>query len=389
MDDKIIRDAVKKHISLIADSAKALALDLWEHPECSWQEERSVKVLRAFLADHGIPTEGNYCGLPTSFRGDVGDPAGPVFAFAAEYDAMEGGHICGHNLIAAASTAAMCAASAVLGELGLPGGFAIIGTPGEEVGSGKIKLLKQGGLRGVDAVMMAHPGARTAPDRGSLAIRRYDVTFHGVASHAAGSPELGVNALDAMITLYNGVNAFRQQMPEHCRIHGIITEGGAAPNVIPEKSSCCFYLRSATEEWIEKLSKRFLEIVQGASLIAGTTYTVEDRSTGCQSRKPNRHLNENYIDVMKELGENIPIDPRPGRGSSDFGNFSQAVPGAHPYFSISETRIGGHSEAFRAAAGSPLGLEGMLRAATALACTGCRYLADPEFRAEVKRDFDA
>lgn len=384
-----IKDAVKKHIARIADEVRALALDIWEHPECSWKEERTVKVLRDFLARHGIATEDDYCGFPTSFRGDVGDGAGPVFAFAAEYDAMAGGHICGHNLIAGASTAAMCAASAVLGELHLPGGFAVIGTPGEEIGAGKIRLLKHDGLRGVDAVMMAHPGSQTAPDRGSLAIRRYDVTFHGVASHAASSPERGVNALDAMITLFNGVNAFRQQMPEHCRIHGIITEGGVAANVIPEKSSCCFYLRSATEEWIEKLSKRFLEIVQGASLIAGTTYTAEDRSTGCRSRKPNRYLNANYVEVMRELGETVPDDLPPGRGSSDFGNFSQAVPGAHPYFRIAERSLGAHSAEFREAAGSPLGLDGMLRAATALACTGCRYLADAEFRAAVKRDFDA
>ena len=132
-----------------------------------------------------------------------------------------------------------------------------------------------------------------------------------VASHAAASPELGVNALDAMLTLFNGVNAFRQQMPEHCRIHGIITEGGVATNIIPDKAACRFLLRSATEEWIEKLSKRFLEIVQGASLIAGTTYTVEDRSTGCKSRKPNRYLNASYVEVMTELGEKVPANPPP------------------------------------------------------------------------------
>ena len=237
--------------------------------------------------------------------------------------------------------------------------------------------------------MMAHPGSVTSPDCGSLAIRRYDITFHGVASHAAASPELGVNALDAMLTLFNGVNAFRQQMPEHCRIHGIITEGGVATNIIPDKAACRFLLRSATEEWIEKLSKRFLEIVQGASLIAGTTYEVEDRSTGCKSRKPNRHLNASYAEVMAELGEKLPADPPPGRGSSDFGNFSHTVPGAHPYFRIAETRIGAHSQEFRAAAGSPYGLDAMIRAATALAYTGCRYLADEQFRADVHRDFDA
>ena len=387
MDNRALKAAVKEQISLIADEVKALALDIWEHPECSWKEERTVKLLREFLDRHGIPSEENYCGFPTSFRADVGDPAGPVFAFAAEYDAMAPGHVCGHNLIAAASTAAMIAATKVLQAEHLPGGLAIIGTPGEEAGSGKIQLLKHDGLRGVDAVMMAHPSSKTSPDCGSLAIRRYDITFHGVASHAAASPELGVNALDAMLTLFNGVNAFRQQMPEHCRIHGIITEGGVATNIIPDKAACRFLLRSATEEWIEKLSKRFLEIVQGASLIAGTTYTVEDRSTGCKSRKPNRYLNESYVEVMTELGEKVPANPPPGRGSSDFGNFSQTVPGAHPYFGIADRKIGAHSTEFREAAGSPRGLEAMLKAATALACTACRYLADEKFREAVQQDF--
>ncbi len=389
MDRSKLKNAVKEKIAAMSKEMIALALDIWEHPELAWHEEHSVKVLREFLAKHGVESADNYCGYPTSFRGDFGADGGPVFAIAAEYDALPPGHACGHNLIAAAGVGAMCAAAAAMKELGLPGKLVILGTPAEESGSGKVQMLKKDCLRGIDAVMMVHPSAVTIPDRGSLAIKRYDVTFHGVSSHAAASPELGVNALDAVVTLFNGINAYRQQLPEFCRIHGIITNGGVRPNIIPDEASCRFYLRSADEAWMDKIDKRFCEIVKGAALIAGTTYTLSDYSLGCQSRKPNRYLNESYVEMMTELGETIPPKPIAGRGSSDFGNFSQAIPGAHPYFRISEKAIGGHSEDFMEAARSPLGLENMLKAATAMAYTACRFLAEPEFRDAVKKDFEA
>ena len=388
MDRSELKTAVRENIAALSEELKALALDIWEHPGLAWHEDYAVKVLREFLAKHGIPCSDGYLGYPTAFRGDCGADGGPVFAIAAEYDSLPPGHACGHNLIAAAGAGAMCAASAVLKKCGLPGKLVILGTPAEESGSGKVHLLNKGCLDGIDAVMMVHPNSVTIPDRGSLAIKRYDVTFHGVAAHAAASPELGINALDAVITLFNGVNAFRQQLPEFCRIHGIILSGGTRPNIIPDEASCRFFLRSADEEWMKKIDKRFCEIVQGASLIAGTTYSLGDFSSGCKSRLPNRYLNESYVEMMTELGETIPAKPAAGRGSSDFGNFSHAVPGAHPYFRISDHKIAGHSADFMEAARSPVGLEGMLKAATAPAYTACRFLNEPEFRAAVRKDFE-
>jgi len=277
----------------------------------------------------------------------------------------------------------------VLQEFELPGKLVILGTPAEESGSGKVRLLEQGALEGIDAVMMSHPAWCTAPDTGSLAIRRYDVVFHGVSSHAAGSPELGVNALDAVVTLFHGVNAFRQQMPEFCRIHGVVTNGGAMPNIIPAEASCRFYLRSADEEWMEKLDRRFSQMVQGASLIAGTTFTQKKYSIDCRSRKPNGPLNGSYLEMMTELGEEVPPYSDQCRESSDFGDFSRTVPGAHPYFGIADHRIGAHSPEFMQAAQSPRGLTSMLKSASALAYTACRFLDDPEFRKAVKQDFEA
>ncbi|MBE6402889.1 MAG: M20 family metallopeptidase [Lentisphaerae bacterium] len=387
MDTKKIFEALKSEVELISSELEALAVDLWEHPELAWKEFYAAETLCKFLKKHDIDAQANYLDFPTAFRGDIVNGDGAVFALTAEYDALPPGHACGHNLIAAASVGAAIAAARVMKKLDLPGTLVIMGTPAEESGGGKVKMLQKGALNGIDAVMMSHPSWRTIPDPGSLAIRRWDVTFHGVSSHAGGTPELGINALDAVMMLFNGVSFQRQQMPDFCRIHGIVTHGGKMPNIIPDTASCRFYLRSATEEWMEKLDERFDNMVKGAALLTGCTYTKEKFSIDCRSRKPNALLNSSYCEVMAELGENIPANVPEGRGSSDFGDFSQAVPGAHPCFAISPGKIGGHSIEFQEASRSELGLKNMLKSAIALACTACRFLDDESFRNAVKADF--
>lgn len=387
MDLDLLKNAIRKEIAGLQDELRDLALDLWEHPEMAWKEEYSSKKLCEFLTDHGIITEKGYCNFPTAFRSETENGYGKTFAFACEYDALKPGHACGHNLIAACSAGAMIAASRIMKKFNLPGKLVILGTPAEESGAGKVHLMKHNVLDGIDAVMMAHPGKCTIPDRGSLAIRRYDITFHGKSSHAAGSPELGINALDAVMLLFSAVNCQRQQMPEFCRIHGIVTDGGVAPNIIPETASCRFFLRSATEEWIEILDNRFDAMVKGVAMCTGTEYTKETLSINCRSRKPNAALNEAYVEMITELGETIAAEPKVGRGSSDFGDFSQAIPGAHPYFDIAGKNIGGHSVEFMEASRSELGLNNMIKAAQALTFTACKFLSDPEFQEKVQADF--
>lgn len=389
MDLNQLKQTVKEEFSGLQEELKTLALDLWEHPEMAWKEEYSSQKLCDFLTEHQIQTSKGYCGFPTAFRSEVSNKNGKTFAFACEYDALKPGHACGHNLIAACSVGAMIAASRIMKKLDLSGRLVILGTPAEESGAGKVHLMKHNVLDGIDAVMMAHPGKCTIPDRGSLAIRRYDVTFHGAAAHASGSPELGVNALDAVMLLFSAVNCQRQQMPEFCRIHGVVTDGGVAPNIIPETASCRFFLRSANEEWMEKLDQRFDNMVKGVSLCTGTTYTKKSVSIDCRSRKANAALNEAYVEFITELGEEISPTPKEGRGSSDFGDFSQAIPGAHPYFAITDPCNGAHSLEFMEAARSPRGLENMIKASQALAFTACKFLMDEEFRKKVESDFTA
>ena len=387
MDKENIFSAVKREVDLIAGELKTLALDLWEHPELAWQEFYAAEQLCNFLRSHDIETESNYLDFPTAFRGDAGVRPGAVFALAAEYDALPMGHACGHNLIAASSVGGAIAAARVIKKFSLPGRLVILGTPAEESGGGKVRMLAKGALDGIDAVMMAHPSWRTQRDPGGLAIRRWDVTFHGVASHAGAAPELGVNALDAVMMLFNAVSYQRQQMPDVCRIHGVVTHGGKMPNIIPESASCRFYLRSSSEEWMEKLDKRFHNMVEGAALMTGCTYTKEKFSIDCRNRKPNAVLSDSFCEIMGRLGENIPATVPAGKGSTDFGDFSQTIPGSHCYFGISPVRIGGHSIEFQEASRSEYGLNGMIKSACALACTACRFLDDEEFRVEVKAEF--
>ena len=387
MESARLKQAIREEFAKLQDELKTLALDLWEHPETAWNEVYSSRKLCNFLTEHQIGTEQGYCGFPTAFRGESGSTPGKTFAFACEYDALKTGHACGHNLIAACSAGAMIAASNIMKHLNLPGRLIILGTPAEESGAGKVHLLKHNVLDGIDAVMMAHPGKCTIPDRGSLAIRRYDVTFHGQSAHASGSPELGVNALDAVMLLFSAVNAQRQQMPESCRIHGIVTDGGVAPNIIPDSASCRFFLRSASEEWMEKLGQRFDNMVKGVALCTGAEYTKKSVSIDCRSRKPNAALNEAYVELITELGEEISPVPKEGRGSSDFGDFSQVIPGAHPYFAITDPCNGAHSPEFMEAARSKRGLDAMIKASQALTYTACKFLTEEEFQKKVQADF--
>ena len=224
-------------------------------------------------------------------------------------------------------------------------------------------------------------------DTGTSALRKYNVTFIGREAHAAGNLDTAVNALDAVMLMYAGINAFRQQLPAFCRIHGIVDDGGHVPNVIPGRASCCFYLRSTSEEWMEKLDARFRAIAKGAAMMTGAKLRIVQPSKPYRSRKPNAPMNEQYLADMAELGANPVRGTAVNMGSSDFGDFSQALPGVHDYFGISDRQIPGHSVEMAKAAKSDFGLESALRAAAAMAHIALKFMTDKNFRAEVKRDF--
>ena len=375
------------HIGGIKKRLRCLSDAIWNNPELAYKEFFAVEQAVEFLKEQNFTPETNYGGIATAFKAEYGTGK-PTFAIFAEFDALpDVGHGCGHNLICASALAAFCAAAKILSENTLPGKIILLGSPAEESGGGKIKMINKGCLDGVDAAMMVHPSYRATPDTGSSAITRFDVIFHGKASHAAGAPELGINALAAVNLLFAGVNAYREQVPEDSRMHGIITDGGEAPNVTPARAACRFFLRSTNQEWIKKMEKRFKDIVHGAELMTGATAEIIPFNIPYMARKPNAALNKLYIESISRLGMDYVIPERGGRGSSDFGNVSQSVPGIHPYFPVTNHEIACHSDAFRIASGSDFAFDNAMNAAAAMANIAIQYLTDSSFKEQVDADF--
>ncbi|MBE6387711.1 MAG: M20 family metallopeptidase [Lentisphaerae bacterium] len=370
-------------IAGIKGDLRKLSDDIWNNPELAYQEHFASTQAKNLLENLGYSVKKPCFGLDTAFTAEYGSGT-PVFAIFAEYDALpEIGHGCGHNLICAAAIAAFHAAARAISEKKLSGKVVLLGSPAEESGGGKVRMIENGCLQSVDAAMMVHPSFRAIPDTGSTAISRFDVIFHGKASHAAGAPELGVNALAAVNLLFAGVNAYREQTPENVRMHGIITCGGEAPNITPDLASCRFFLRSTDQKWMEKIEKRFLDIVRGAELMTGATAEVKPFNIPYKARRPNDALNRNFLEGITKLGVKYIIPATGGRGSSDFGNVSQLIPGIHPYFPVADHEIPGHSQLFRDACGTDFAFGNAMTAAAAMADTAVKYITDANFKAEV------
>ena len=382
-------EEIKRSVGKHAEDLGAISKKIHENPELGFEEHQACAWQVQLLRKWGWEVQTPFAGLDTAYRAVRGEGS-PVFCFMSEYDALpEIGHACGHNLICASALGAGQALSAALHLKKIPGRVVVMGTPAEESKGGKVFIVRSGGLEGIDAVLMAHPSYRTTPDLGSTAIQRLDVAFTGVSAHAAGAPECGKNALDAVMLLFQGVNAWRQQLPESSRIHGIVVDGGVAPNIIPDLASSTFFLRSPVDEVLAQMVGRFRNIVEGAALMTDTEPEIVTSPVPYKARRPNQSLNDAYLREAERLGLNPVTPDRPSRGSSDFGDVSHVVPGAHVGFGISEVEIAGHSIAFREAAGSAYGHRQMLRAAEALARVGYRYFVDVAYRKSVQDGFRA
>ena len=370
------------------------ARTIWEDPETAFSEHTASRLLTDLLKRYGFAVECPYAGMDTAFRAEfVRGTGGATFALASEYDALVGlGHACGHNLSGVASVAAAYAAKVYMEKHDLSGRIVVLGTPAEERGGGKVLMLRNSDcLKDVDAVMMAHAsGGKTKRDAGSTGIRGFEVTFRGLASHAAGGPEKGINALDAQMLLFDAIGLYRQQMDRKAIIHGIILEGGEAANVIPDHTRSRFGIRSEKPELIAQVHDRFVKMVEGAALMTGCSFEIDEYAVPYQPRKPNRVLNDLYMEAARELDMNATDELPSGRGASDFGDFSQAVPGAHPYFGIAEPgqpAAPGHSELMKSYSNGEYGYDNMLKAGAALAYCALAVLADAELRAAIRREF--
>ena len=385
MSDQPGLEQVKSAAADLSTEIIRIVHSLYEQPEISLQEVASSTLLAGILESNGFEITKNLAGMETAFVGKIGTGALKI-ALIAEMDALPGlGHACGHNIIAAASTGAALILRRVLPPEAAT--ILIYATPAEELGIGKIELIKAGCFAGVDFAMMVHPSSRRQVIKQFLGLAKIRFIFHGRPAHAAAYPEDGINALDAVIQTFNSVNALRQQTRQDVRIHGIITEGGVAPNIIPAKASCYFYVRADDLHELEQVKARLIACAEGGATASGCRLEIESDPRVIAPLKIIPAFYRIYSEKLALLGL-VEADARPDRnkGSSDIGNLSQVVPTIHPHVPIGDG-INIHTNGFAAATVSPKGEMAAIEGATALALTVIELAYSPPVREEIVKIF--
>ena len=385
-----LKRAVCAEVDRLSDELLRISRAIHAEPELAFEERAAARLLVDTLRTAGLEVESGAYGLETAFAAEVG--SGPAcVAVLAEYDALpEIGHACGHNLIATAGVGAGLALSA-LGER-LPGRVRILGTPAEERGCGKELMARQGALDGVDAAMMMHPSSVNLVTMPCVCLAELDVTYRGHAAHASAMPERGVNALDALVIGYQAVAALRQHIRTTERIHGIITDGGQAPNVVPERASGRFYVRAANADALEALKGRVEGCFRAGAAATGADLQLVWGEADYLDIRFNAALAERFRRNAEGLGrEFFPIEKLPAslQGSTDMGNVSHRVPSIHPMLAAAPLHCTIHNAEFEKWAGSEMGDAAALDGAKALAMTAIDFLTDPDLRERARSLFES
>ncbi len=354
------------------------------HPEVVFEETFAADLLASALG-----TEAGAYGLDTAFESRYGLGSGPSVAVICEYDALPGiGHGCGHNLIAAAGLGAGLAAASLVEEAG--GRLVVLGTPAEEGGGGKVKMIERGAFDGVDAAMMVHPASEDLTEPDAIAVASFRVEYHGVGAHAAAFPERGRNALDAAVLGYNAVAALRQHIAASERVHGIFVEAGEKPNIVPDRAVAEWYVRSDTQASLQPLKERVLACLEAGAAAAGCRMEWALTAPEYSDLRTNRPLLELYRANSADVGRPV-TEPGPGRrimASTDMGNVSHLVPSIHPLLATSPPEVSLHSADFADWAASPQGDRAVLDGAKAMAMTTVDLWLRPDAVAEVRAAFD-
>ena len=368
MDAEKLKLKVKDSVESQRQQLIQLSLNIHDNPELGFKEQKASAWLAGYLEDNGFHIERGIAGLPTAFRATYGQGR-PNIALLAEYDALpEIGHGCGHNIIGVSAVGAGVAAKHIVDQLG--GSIVVMGSPGEEVVGGKIDMAKAGAFEGIDVAMIVHPDTRNMPTEDALACSSVEVEFFGRSAHAAGQPHKGINALDAMLLAFTSINSLRQHIRGDARIHGIITDGGEAPNIVPAHSGATFLVRALDDDYLAELKDRVLNCFKGASIATGAELEYRWRDSTYAPMKSNMILASLFRQNLESLGRDVEdFDPRSGLGSTDMGNVSQLVPSIHPTIAIAPREVFVHTPEFAAATVSEAGHSGLLDAAKAMAMT--------------------
>lgn len=374
---------VRDEVARRADRLWDVALTLHADPEYAFGEHRAAALLTTELDREGFAVEHGTAGLPTAFTARAatqdGTPA-PTVALLLEYDALPGlGHACGHNLIAAAGLGAALATRAALADT--PGTVLAVGTPAEEGGGGKVTEVEAGVFDGVDAALMFHPGVYDWQWAPLTAQAPYRVGFHGRAAHPTGNPTEGIDALAALVQLFNTLAVTGRRLPEGSHVQGIVTHGGTATNIVPEYAEGLFGLRALTTTALDDLAHDLTTSAEGVARATGTRVEVERAAQGYAHFRDSTALSGRFAAHLARAGIEL-TPPAPGvhLGSSDIGDVSGRVPAIHPFVAIMGSDGSDHTPEFAAAAASDRGREVLLAATEALACTAADVLLDEGLR---------
>ncbi|HEX9854176.1 MAG TPA: M20 family metallopeptidase [Acidimicrobiia bacterium] len=363
------KQAAAQAFEAVEGDLRQISRWLYENPEVAYEEHESSHRLVEFMTANGFEVEYPAYGLATSFAARAGSD-GPEVIICAEYDALpEVGHACGHNIIATAACGAGVALRDAADQLGFR--VTVLGTPAEEAYGGKVDLIEAGAFSGAAAAMMVHPSVRDEVDPGVLAVAHVDVEFHGKESHAAFAPEKGINALDAAVQAYVNVSTLRQTLLATDRVHGVITYGGGAPNVVPPFTSMAWYVRSATRSRLDELYPRVLSCFEAAAIATGCKHEVHQRGHLYTDMVSDSLLADLYAANSEAMGRPMHrrgSDPPLG-GSTDMGNVSHEVPTIHPMLDIQSLPAVNHQREFAAHTITPAGERAIRDGALGMAYT--------------------
>jgi len=387
MDLDALKDRLVAEVDARADVLVEVSRAIHANPELNYEEHFAHDRLTDALEAEGLEPTRSAFDLATAFSAEAGS-AGPNIAILLEYDALPGiGHACGHNIIAAAGLGAGLAAAAVAPEAG--GRVRILGSPAEEGGGGKVLMVRRGALDAVDAAMMIHPADRDLTRIDAIAVQQVVATYHGEAAHAAAAPERGRNALDAAVLGYQAVAALRQHIGAAERIHGVFTDGGDKPNIVPARAESYWFVRSPTVAGLEALKPRVLASLQAGADATGCTMTHEWDDRPYFDMRDNAAMLDAWSANCARLGRTVEV-PTPRTavvGSTDMGNVSYEVPSIHPMIAVAPHGTAIHTEAFAAHTASDAADLAVLDGAKAMAMTVADLWADAGVLTRARAEF--
>lgn len=383
--DSACKPGIYETVESMREMLVQMSRYIHDHPELGHQEFKAHKLLTDVLEQHGFQVDRELLGMPTAFRAVYSSGGGPVLGLLCEYDALpELGHGCAHNLQGPAMVGAALALRRVLAAY--PATIIVYGTPAEESQSGKIPMTQAGLFDGLDIALMMHGSDTTTVDGKSLAVNVVDFIFEGKAAHAAIAPEKGVSALDAVLMTFNGIEYLREHVRADVRLHGVITDGGKAANIVPERAAAQFYIRAGDRPYLDTVVERVYNVARAGALATGAKLSI--REVKAYDNKFNvTSLNKILLDNAAAAGAAGISPPREKTGSTDFSCVTYRVPGACLRVQFVPPGTASHSRAWEKAAAEAGGQEAVIVAAKAIAAACCELISDRERLRRVKEEF--